>query len=233
MRPFGSAKTVAEAGKKDGMLAKVVSEKPTEHGDMQIHLVEEHGTINANLTVGVDVSKAKKIKANEDMAFSGVTVNGSGFIVTPEQAKSLGLETVTGLQKHIRPYLNGRDIMGNSRKLMILDMYGLSIDEVKNRYPNRYRVTCIKMPKYSGKKTFILDNRDGVTKGFTADEVLASIPTMLKLQARRENIYYTPLSDDKHHIIIDDMTAESVARLGKDGFVLAVILESSPNIYAP
>ncbi len=96
---------------------------------------------------------------------------------------------------------------------------------------SRYRVTCIKMDKGGGKKTFILDKRDGVTKGFTTDEMLANIPTMLKLQARRENIYYTPLSDDKHHILIDDMTAENVARLRKDGFIPAVILESSPKNY--
>ncbi len=87
------------------------------------------------------------------------------------------------------------------------------------------------MDMNGGKKTFILDKKDGVTKGFAQHELLTRIPEMLRLQARRENIYYTPLSDDKHHILIDDMTVESVTRLKKDGFVPAVILESSPQNY--
>lgn len=93
----------------------------------------------------------------------------------------------------------------------------------------RYRVTCIKMDADGGKKTFILDKKDGVTRGFTPDELAAHMPEMLRFQQRGENIYYTPLSDEKHHILIDDMTAGSLEKLQKDGFMPAVILESSPG----
>jgi plasmid and phage DNA primase len=50
-----------------------------------------------------------------------------------------------------------------------------------------------------------------------------------RLQQRGENIYYTPLSEEKHHILIDDMTAGSLDKLQKEGFTPAVILESSPG----
>ena len=95
----------------------------------------------------------------------------------------------------------------------------------------RYRVTCIKMEEDGGKKTFILDKKGGMTRGFYPDELEAHIPEMLRFQKRGENIYYTPLSDDRHHILIDDMTRDSLKKLQEDGFRPAVVLESSPGNY--
>lgn len=95
----------------------------------------------------------------------------------------------------------------------------------------RYRVTCIKMEEDGGKKTFILDKKDGMTRGFPLDELEAHMPEMLRFQRRGENIYYTPLSEEKHHILIDDMTRDTLKRLQEDGFRPAVVLESSPGNY--
>lgn len=102
------------------------------------------------------------------------------------------------------------------------------------RYANavnadRYRVTCIRMEVDGGKKTFILDKKGGMTKGFSPDELEAHMPEMLRFQKRGENIYYTPLSDGRHHILIDDLTRDSLQRLQEDGFRPAVVLESSPG----
>jgi len=94
----------------------------------------------------------------------------------------------------------------------------------------RYRVTCIRMDE-DGKKTFILDKKGGMTRGFSPDELEAHMPEMLRFQRRGENIYYTPLSDGRHHILIDDMTRESLKKLQEDGFRPAVVLESSPGNY--
>ncbi len=96
---------------------------------------------------------------------------------------------------------------------------------------DRFRVTCINMKPNAKQKVFILDKEDGITKGFSAKELLQKMPEMRRLQMRRENIYYTPLSAQRHHILIDDMTAESVGKFKKDGFTPAIILESSPNNY--
>lgn len=95
----------------------------------------------------------------------------------------------------------------------------------------RYRVTCIKMDEDGGKKTFILDKKGGMTRGFSAEELEAHMPEMLRFQRRGENIYYTPLSDERHHILIDDMTRDSLKKLQEDGFQPAVVLESSPGNY--
>lgn len=95
----------------------------------------------------------------------------------------------------------------------------------------RYRVTVIRMREDGSKQTFILGKKDGITGGFTRQEIVQRIPEMVHLQQRGENIYYTPLSENKHHILIDDMTREKLNRLIDDGFNPAVVLESSPNNY--
>src|SRR5512134_3324387 len=82
-----------------------------------------------------------------------------------------------------------------------------------------------------GKQTFILDKQDGVTRGFTPEEIESHTPEMQRLQRRGENLYYTPLSDDKHHLLIDDMDRGKLARLIQDGYKPAVVLESSPGNY--
>lgn len=94
---------------------------------------------------------------------------------------------------------------------------------------DRYRVTSIRMDEADGKRAWILDKKDGVTHGFLPGELVPKIPTMLRLQKRGENIYYTPLSETKHHILIDDMSRDSVNRLVNDGYRPAVLLESSPG----
>jgi hypothetical protein len=53
------------------------------------------------------LAKASALKANEDLCCPGVKLHGSGFIVTEQEAKSLGLGTVVGLENHIRHYRNG------------------------------------------------------------------------------------------------------------------------------
>jgi hypothetical protein len=43
------------------------------------------------------------------------------------------------------------------------------------------------------------------------------------------SVTITPLSRKTHHILVDDMTAESLARLGADGYKPACVIESSPG----
>lgn len=95
----------------------------------------------------------------------------------------------------------------------------------------RYRVTSIKMRADGSKQTFILDKKDGITQGFTPQEIEQRTPEMQRLQKRGENLYYTPLSDKKHHILIDDISREKLEKLVEDGYRPAVVLESSPGNY--
>ena len=133
------AMTVATLGKEPGLLAPVLLEKTDAQGVKKVWLDGKTGVINANLTLGPDVSKAVPLKANLGKAFEGVKLHGAGFIVTPEQARDLGRGTVPGLEQHIRPYRNGRDIAGVARGVMVIDLYGLTAEEVQRRYPKVYQ----------------------------------------------------------------------------------------------
>jgi hypothetical protein len=93
---------------------------------------------------------------------------------------------------------------------------------------DRYRVTSIKFDEINGtKKSLILDKKDGVSKGFTREEVAGHMKEMLSLLRRGENIYYTPLSQNKHHVLVDDVS--DFYELKRDGFGLSAVIESSPG----
>ena len=95
----------------------------------------------------------------------------------------------------------------------------------------RVRVTCIKLREDGTKQAMLLDKRDGTSIGFTQEELLARLPELLRLQARGENIYYTPLSETKHYILVDDVSRARASDFLGDGYKPAVVLESSPGNY--
>ena len=77
--------------------------------------------------------------ANEALSSrQGLKLHGAGFIVTPAKAAALGLGRVPGLEDHILPYRNGRDLAQRSRGVMVIDLYGLSDREVMERFPAVY-----------------------------------------------------------------------------------------------
>jgi len=59
--------------------------------------------------------------------------------VTPEQAAALGLGRIPGLEKHIRPYLNGPRSHRSSRNVMVIDLFGLSSEQVQRKFPEVYQ----------------------------------------------------------------------------------------------
>ncbi|MDQ5835563.1 MAG: DUF4423 domain-containing protein, partial [Acidobacteriota bacterium] len=104
-----------------------------------VQLEEREGIIHADLKVGVAVANAAALLSNSKVSNLGVSLHGLGFLVTAEQAVQLGLGRIEGIERHIRNYRNGRDLTGISRNLMVIDLYGLGIDEVRNRFPEVYQ----------------------------------------------------------------------------------------------
>jgi hypothetical protein len=139
------AMTVVAAGTHDGVLREVVREAALDTDTPVIELAEREGPINSDLTVGVDVTAAVPLKANEGVCSPGVKLHGDGFIVTPAEAAHLGLGSVPGLEKHIREYRNGRDLTARSRGKMVIDLFGLEADEVRERFPAVYQHLVVKV----------------------------------------------------------------------------------------
>ena len=132
------AMTVAEAGIRDGELATVVSETDLDTDAPLIATTAVRGRINPDLTVGADVTQTRPLLANAGLCSPGVKLHGSGFIVTQAHEATLGIGRRPGLEAHIRPYRNGRDLTGRSREAMVIDLFGLDRTEVRDRFPEVY-----------------------------------------------------------------------------------------------
>lgn len=159
------AMTVAEAGAgKIGRLFEVKSEAKLASDAPEIEFYDPDGTdgiINSDLSIGADVASAVPLLANEGLAHRGMQLIGAGFIVTPVEAKALKLGERPGLEAHIRPYRNGRDLMQRSRDALVIDLYGLSEEEVSDRFPEVYDHVheFVKSPRLN-EKTGQMEGRD-------------------------------------------------------------------------
>ena len=133
------AMTVAARGEREGKLATVERESGLNTDTPVVELRERIGKTGANLKIGPNLSAVQPLIANEAISSRGVSLHGSGFIVTPQRAASLGLGRTPGLEDHILPYRNGRDIAQRPRGVMVIDLYGLSSDEVRERFPKVFQ----------------------------------------------------------------------------------------------
>ena len=123
----------------EGRLVEIVREAGLNTDEPVLEERETTGRINADLSAGTDVTRVVPLKANEGLCSPGVKLHGAGFIVTPEKARALGLGTRSGLKAHIRDYRNGRDLLQRPRGAMVIDLFGLSEQEVMERFPEVYQ----------------------------------------------------------------------------------------------
>lgn len=131
--------TVASLGDHEGILKRVDSEKENGGDAIVTTLSELKGVIQSDLSIGANVAGCSMLKANEGLSCRGVSLHGAGFIITPQEAKSLGFGEQKGLDSHIRSYRNGRDLTGSPRGVLVIDLFGLTERELQNRFPSVYQ----------------------------------------------------------------------------------------------
>ena len=132
------AMTVGTSGAEVGELSSVVSEQPQDDGSELVTLGSKRGKIQADLTVGAEVSRAIKLKANEGICFQGMNLVGEGFRVTPEAVKALGLDPEAP-PPVIRRYQKGRELVQGGESGLVIDCFGLTEDQLRDRYPRVYQ----------------------------------------------------------------------------------------------
>ena len=154
------AMTVGILGEHIGELLEITDEHTQEDGAAKVGFTAKRGRIQADLTCGAPVAMAFALKANEGMSSEGVKPHGMGFVVSGEDAKTLGLGEIAGLESYIRPYLNGRDLAHESRGAMIIDLFGLSSEEVRVRFPAVYQwvLTRVKPERDANNRACYRDN---------------------------------------------------------------------------
>ena len=127
------------------VLQFVTAEQVAADGVPLVELTAIDGVINADLSVGADPDAALPLRANERLSSRGMALHGAGFIVTPAQARGLGLGRVAGLEQHIRPYLNGRDLTQRSRGVMVIDLFGLEEERLRTCYADAYQHVLLRV----------------------------------------------------------------------------------------
>ena len=131
--------TVAAAGDHEGKLRQVTKEEKLDTDEPLIEFAARSGKINADLTIGVDVTKTQALVANDTLCSPGVKLHGDGFIISPEKAAELGLGRRPGLDLYMKQYRNGRDLTSRPRNVMIIDLFGLGAGVVRRDYPEVYQ----------------------------------------------------------------------------------------------
>ncbi|RSK50992.1 class I SAM-dependent DNA methyltransferase [Hymenobacter rigui] len=137
------AMTVAERNNgtvTTGRLLTVKTESTPEGDDAaEVTFIEEEGHILPDLSIGADLDSSELLKSNLNLANRGVCLFGTGFVVTPVKAQEIGLGQIPGIENHIRAYRNGRDLTDKPRGVMVIDLYGLSSNQVLEKYPAVYQ----------------------------------------------------------------------------------------------
>jgi hypothetical protein len=154
------AMTVGVPGEHAGELLEVKTETEQADGSAKITFNTKRGKISADLTTGADVAATVELKSNDGLACPGMKLHGSGFIVTPEKAAELGLGKVKGLEKHIRPYRNGKDLTNEARGVLLIDLFGLAEKEVRENFPAVYQhvLTTVKPERDANNRASYRDN---------------------------------------------------------------------------
>ena len=136
------AMTVASKGKHNGRLLtlKHESKTETEVEGRKVNFTENTGTIFANLQTGVDVTKAVELQSNCGLAQKGVALHGGGFTLTQSEASQLPQAENLKNQGVVRDYLNGRDFTQLSRNLSVIDFFGVSEDDAREKYPELFQI---------------------------------------------------------------------------------------------
>jgi hypothetical protein len=94
----------------------------------------------------------------------------------------------------------------------------------------RFRIVITEF-KESGTQAFLHDKKNGGYEGKTKEEIIEALPKFSAYSRYNKNVIVTPMSGDKHHILVDDLTPEKLKQLRDDGYKPACIIESSPENY--
>ncbi|WP_375427159.1 DNA methyltransferase [uncultured Sphingomonas sp.] len=81
------AMTVAQVGEHEGRLVEITHEDALDTDLPRLATQEVRGRINADLTIGTDVTAVVPLRANEGVCSPGVKLHGDGFIVTPRRGR--------------------------------------------------------------------------------------------------------------------------------------------------
>lgn len=132
------AMTVGVPGKSQGELLLVIGEKEENDGSTNVTFSTTFGLISSDLTTGADVANAAELTANSRLSNQGMTPLGTGFRLSPQEAKQHAQQDRTAWEV-LKPYAIGRDIVQEPEPKFIIDFFGLSIEQARSRHPSLFQ----------------------------------------------------------------------------------------------
>ncbi len=211
------AMTVGEGGSHDGVLHDVLAENALDTDTPTIEFTTTEGEINSDLTVGIDITSSITLEANDGICSPGVKLHGAGFIITPQEAEHLGLGKRSGLEMYVKNYRNGRDLTARPRGVMVIDLDGLEIDEVRKKFPEIYQHVLVRVKperdknneEYRRTNWWLFGRKNTLMRGFTAsvERYIATVETtkhrvfqFLDASILPDNMLIAIGSDDAFHL---------------------------------
>ncbi len=129
------AMTVGVPGERKGQLLEITDEQPQSDGSAKVTFTARSGQIQADLSIGASLTTMFQLQSNELLNSNGMMLAGSGFIVTEDEANAFGIGRKQSLEKHVRPYRNGKDLTDTPRGVMAIDLFGMTESEVREKFP--------------------------------------------------------------------------------------------------
>jgi len=119
--------TVTAAGSCDGQIVEVddVPAAPI--------LRSASGRVNPDLTVGLNITAAKTLKANAHLCFMGVKLAGDGFRITPDERCQF--VSANASCDYMPMLIAGSDITRRPQDRYVIDVFGLTESELREQEP--------------------------------------------------------------------------------------------------
>ena len=146
--------------------------------------------INANLTVGADLTEAKRLKENLGIAFMGDTKGGPFDIPDDLAQKMLKSANPHGRSNSevVRPWVNGKDITDRSRGMWIIDFGDMTAEQAAHyEAPFEYVNSHVKptridnrRPLYAKNWWWHMEPRPGMRKALNGLERYIATPRVSK-----------------------------------------------------
>jgi hypothetical protein len=154
------AMTVCAAGRHDGVVRQVVEEVGLNTDQPTIEFTDAAGSINADLTVGADVTRAMDLRANKGLAFLGYKLHGQGFVIESDVFAKWNAKYGDRIAKVVKPYRIGRDLVQSARQRFVIDFYPMTQDEARTSFPEAYQTVLekVKPERDQNREQFRRDN---------------------------------------------------------------------------
>lgn len=122
-----------------GVLSNVYHELRSSQDVRNVKLYEKKGVVTSDLKVGADITNIQKLKSNDNIVSRGLELGGKGFVLENEQYYQFREYYGGTLKLIVRRVVNGQELVANSLGRLVVDTYGVNVEQLRAQYPLVYQ----------------------------------------------------------------------------------------------